>query len=247
MERASSDNQRVIICTGMLGSASTWLFNVIRLIEKKCNRSVAGEYADELTREFLLRLARAPGTFIIKSHHPRQSLLSAIHFGRLPVLLTIRDPRDAVASLMKRFGRNFDGAVTHVESSAATLMFIESVSNPMILRYEQEFFADWRTVSRVSAFIGSALSPEDAQSISRALSREQTLQLIDQKINDGTLNVGNPGTSCDPETKWHPHHIGDGRVGKFKDVLIPEQISHVTDRTRSYIERFYPAGTAPAA
>jgi hypothetical protein len=240
-EERKSDAQRVIICAGMLGSASTWLFNVVRSIEKiACQRTASSEYLDDLTPDVLVRLIHTSGAVVLKSHIPRPSLLAAVHFGRLPVLLTVRDPRDAAASLMMRFGATFASAVEQVEACAAALLRLASISTPLTLKYEDGFFENWRTVCAVASFIGYSLSPQSAQSICAGLSRDNTLEFIDAKIKEGTLDSADPAQSCDSETQWHPRHIGDGRVGKFMDVLSTAQVSQLSEATRSFNTRFYP-------
>jgi hypothetical protein len=42
----------------------------------------------------------------------------------------------------------------------------------------------------------------------------------------------------DRDSDWHAGHVGDGRVGKFKEVLTPSEQQAVLDRTREYCECF---------
>ena len=238
------DAPRIIVCVGMVGSASTWLFNVVRSIESTVrSEPVRSAYVDTVTYEMLPDIVHAgASSIVIKSHVPSPSLLAAIYFGRIPALLTIRDPRDATASLMTRFGTQFEEAAARVFASAAALVHLAHIATPLTLRYEDGFFDNWQTVSHIASFIASPLQDEQARAIADSLSRDNVRQFVEAKIREGALSTETPSRSFDGTTHWHPYHVGDGKVGKFADILTEAQIAQVDRETRPFRERFYRNG-----
>ena len=63
--------------------------------------------------------AEAADLLVIKTHIPSQPLLFLTAFTRGTILITVREPRDSIVSLMRRFGHRFDVCLEEVGRSAA--------------------------------------------------------------------------------------------------------------------------------
>ena len=110
-----------LLCAGLYSSASTWKFNLAAGILKIGGRTdVKPIYLDEMN-EAAAQAIGANAFILAKSHSPRPSLRSLIDLGRLPMIITLREPRDAVASMMLRWNIGFDLALSRVSKSATAL------------------------------------------------------------------------------------------------------------------------------
>ncbi len=170
---------------------------------------------------------------VIKSHEPSKAILFLTRFARGQVLVTVREPRDSVASLMQRFGHSFESALKDVREGGKHVMALARERRALVLRYEDGFPDEERTIDEVAAFLGVKISASLRGRIFRSLTREA----VQKKIR--TLHAGETDPNAfDPTTQWHPGHVGDGRIGKFKSVLSAAQQRRIAAETKEYAERF---------
>src|ERR1700684_1665690 len=101
MRTEGSSPPRVVATIGMHGSASTWVFNVVRelMIAAMGDIQVVSLYADQ--REQLPDVAGR--CLVIKSHHGSVGLDSWLAEAGARIFLSVRDPRDACVSMCQRF------------------------------------------------------------------------------------------------------------------------------------------------
>jgi hypothetical protein len=143
-------------CLGMFSSASTWTFNVVHEIAL----AVAPEqppvpvFLD--VSDTLPDCDGASGTLIVKTHGTE----IARELGRRAeaVIITIRDPRDAVVSLMRHNRVPFDIALRMTEVSARTCSHFRTHRRSVLLRFEDRFFDDPGTVDRIAAVLPGGAS-----------------------------------------------------------------------------------------
>ena len=225
---------RVILCLGLKSSGSTWLYNVAIRILKEARPgkgAVAAFFADNST--MLPAGAEKAQILVIKSHEPSKAILFLTRFSRGKVLVSVREPRDSVASLMQRFGHSFESALRDVRVGAQHVVAMSREPGAMTLRYEDGFADDERTVDKVARFLGMRLSKAARGRIFRALTREAVRKKIARLHKDET-----DPNAFDFTTQWHPGHVGDGRVGKFKSVLSPAQQKKIEAATKDYASAF---------
>ena len=225
---------RVVLCLGLKSSGSTWLYNVaIRILKE------AGPGKGAVRAFFADNSAMIPPgvekarVLVIKSHEPSKAILFLTRFARGKALVTVREPRDSVASLMQRFGHSFESALKDVREGGKHVMAVARERRALVLRYEDGFPDKERTVDEVAAFLGVKISASLRKRIFRSLTREA----VQKKIR--TLHAGEKDPNAfDPTTQWHPGHVGDGRKGKYAEFLSAAQQAEVITRTRDYCKRF---------
>ena len=226
-------NPRVVLCLGLKSSGSTWLYNVAIQVLKEASPKpkVAAFYADNF--RMLPTGSDAADVLVIKTHEPTDAILYLTRFARGRMLVTVREPRDAAASLMQRFGHSFEGALKDVTAEGAILAALKRRVPSMVFRYEDGFTENEKTVARIARHLGVALSDAARRRIFRALTKEA----VKKKIGKVLAEDAHPDT-FDLQTHWHPGHVGDGRVGKYKSVLAPAQQKTVLAATRAYRRAF---------
>ena len=98
-----------------------------------------------------------------------------------------------------------------------------------LLRYEDQFFEDRATVERLAASLRLEISPAVIETIfatyATAAMRSRATELADR------------GSAFDPVTQIHPGHIGDTRIGKWRDLPEPIRIK-LTQWFDPFLKRF---------
>lgn len=212
----------VVIAAGLPGSASTWAYNVVRLLleESPAFRPVRGGFADMLAE--LPEPTDTPGSLVIKTHQPDRSMRLFARATAAPVVLTVRDPRDAVVSLMQRFGESLGAMRAPIIASAHLLIGLASQRPVLVLRYEDGFSRSAEAVQRIAAFLGQRTAPERLAAIAASLLPERVAADVAAMTEAGAFGEKPEPRAADPVTQWHPSHVGDGRVGKWREVLSEE-------------------------
>ncbi len=237
-EAAGPLNPKVAFCIGMLSSGSTWVFNAVRQI-----------WLDEAPPGRLKSLYTEKGTdidtgehpyFVVKTHLSGNEywygMENMITVSQAPVIISVRDPLDAVASLMVRFGMEFDLAVQQVVRSARSIVsLLGRRGDAIVLRYEDGTIGQPETLDRIATHIGASPGAELRRKILEDLSTERVRATIAQLAADGVINAKRP---FDPATQWHAGHVGDGRIGKYAEVLSEERQKLIADQTAAFAKRF---------
>jgi hypothetical protein len=225
-----------IFVAGLLSSGSTWVFNVVAGLLRAEGRSVVQFFAGEL-QEFPEGAEHAD-IALIKCHAPSQSLRVYRRMTHAATLLSVRDPRDAVASLMQRFGMPFEAACRRVAGSAEAAVALLATGDPLVLRYEDRFCDQAETVGRIAAYLGLFLPAATLQAIHDDLRREKVAEKIAALGRAGKFGEGAAWDVFDPQTHWHPGHVGDAESGKFSRLLSPDEQAEVLAATADFCRVF---------
>jgi hypothetical protein len=245
----STDPGPVILCAGQYGSASTWLYNAVHALLA----DALGE--DRVHRQFADSADALPArpddrALVLKSHVPAASLRWLVARTGGKVVLTLRDPRDAAASLLHRFGFGYRLVAERVTKSGAMLpLLADSGLDPLVLRYEDGFSSRRATLDEIARFLGLAPDAARLDALFESLTPAAVRAEIARLEQAGAFGPEPTAHSHDSATHWHPGHVGDGAVGKFATVLTEGQVGDIIRRTRAYQDAFaYPMPPlAPAA
>ncbi len=237
----STDPGPIILCAGQYGSASTWLYNAVHALLA----DTLGE--DRVHRQFADSADALPArpddrALVLKSHAPAASLRWLVARGGGKVLLTLRDPRDAAASLLHRFGFGWGLVAERVSKSSAMLPLLAAAGLDMlVLRYEDGFADRRETLAEVARFLGLAPDAARLDALFENLTPAAVRAEIARMEQAGAFGPEPTAHSHDGVTHWHPGHVGDGAIGKFATVLTEGQLGDIIRRTRAYQDAFgYP-------
>jgi hypothetical protein len=229
---------RLVLCAGPYGSGSTWVFNAVRaLLARATGREeIRGLYADSLN-EFP-QFARLGAPLVVKAHRPDRSLrlLGALYAA--PMIVSVRDPRDAVVSMAQRFGEPVPNCIDFVLRCAQHLLLLREQPRVLTLRYEEGFTAAPGTVPRLAAFLGLVVPGEACAAIAAALTPERVRAEVAALERAGVYGETPDPRRHDSQTLWHAGHLGDGRVGKHREALAPEDAARVLGATAPYCRAF---------
>ncbi len=218
-----------IWCLGLYGSASTWMFNAVRLLHGAAEPPVPVKtYFFSGQADFAA--FGAPVAHIVKSHEiSDQETERELSRRADTILITVRDPRDAVASLMRYHHHAFDRALSHVAQALQLCMRYAADPRASLYTYESCFFEDAATPEAVAAHLGLSLPPQAGAKIFQVLERgnvEAHIARMDRI--PGILQDRVSGDLLDPQTHWHTHHAGrSGEIGRWRRELTQAQADTV--------------------
>jgi hypothetical protein len=102
---------RMVLTVGVHGSASTWVFNAVRELLGAAHGPdrVAAGFAASAGE--VAAIARGPDQHLVVKTHGWPDLPGFAAAQEATVIVSVRDPRDAVLSVMQRFGDPLDACV----------------------------------------------------------------------------------------------------------------------------------------
>jgi len=227
-----STQPKTIWCLGLYASASTWAFNAVRMLHE-ATATPAKTYFFSGPASFAPFALAA--THIVKSHEITDPG-TAQELGRRAekIFITIRDPRDAVASMLRHHQHGFEKTLDLVEQTMRLCVRYAGDPRTKLYAYEGRFHEQPETISGFAAHLGLNPSPQAIASIFESLQRKNVDKYIAQMPRmPGILQNRESGDLLDPRTHWHTHHAGrTGEIGRWQHELSTEQARAVQDRLR---------------
>jgi hypothetical protein len=236
----SRRNPRLIMTVGLYSSASTWAYNVLRelMIAQHGEARVFAIYSDTVAKVISER--QALGRYVVwKMHFGEPAWDVFAQLADPTILLTVRDPRDAVLSMVNRFNTSVTLAAKAVGASCNRVLQCAQWDHP-ILRYEDGFFRTTETIRIMAQYIGATLDDDAIDRIHDRFSTESVRAFAEQVPALPAERVkGDPTIDLyDEVTQIHRGHIGDGSVGKWRRQLTEEQQRAITAHFAPFLERF---------
>jgi hypothetical protein len=233
-----SSPPEVIATVGLHGSASTWVFNIVReLVAATVGPDrLLTFYADE-PGQLPEESARGGHHIVLKSHHGSHDLDAWLREREAPIVLSLRDPRDASLSMAQRFAAPLQHSVQWIARDCQRLARLAEHGYPL-LRFEDRFFEDRGAVDRLADGLGISCAAAVKDSIF-ARYRTEAVRRFAAKLEElppeRLTLVG--AYRMDRLTQVLAPHIGDARSGKWRD--LPAQLqADLTRYFRPFLDRF---------
>jgi hypothetical protein len=227
-----------VLTVGIHGSASTWVFNVTRelLVARfgadavyPCHATRADDLRDALAHQWRHFVAKTHGWTTLPAFIQECSVLA---------IVSVRDPRDALLSIMQRFGEPFDRCMRGIQQDCRVALACANAGHP-VLRYEDRFFESPAALDMVSDHLGLKVPKEAAERIFRQYATEAVRSFAAGIAALPAHRLGGEGGfRFDLLTQITNTHIGDGRVGKWRELLDPQQQAAANTFLGSFIRMF---------
>jgi hypothetical protein len=233
---------RVTATLGLPGSASTWTFNVVRELRLLENSPTQVEsfYSDSVERAWpvIREHQHLNRSLVWKLHVPDGLWREFLSANRIPVVLSIRDPRDAMLSIMARFGETKQSAFERIALALQRIQ--ESLRYDHVqLRYEDGFFAQPETVAALATYLGVPITQAEQARIFAAYRTERVKHLAQSLDTLPESRVRRIDTmQYDEVTQIHHVHIGDQRIGKWRERFTADERHELTASFRPFLETF---------
>jgi hypothetical protein len=174
---------------------------------------------------------------ILKAHFTGVDVNSLLWLTNGCLFISIRDPRDAVLSFARRFNIPLSSAIHNIERSCDSILH-HADSGHCILRYEDCFFRDIAVPQKLARELNTEISPQISQQLLERYSTERTRAFAARLTDLPSDRLRSTAWSeWDIVTQIHRTHIGDGRIGKWRDLNEPQQIT-LNDRFERFLTRF---------
>jgi hypothetical protein len=229
----------MIWCLGMYASGSTWLFNAARQVaaELTPETPVQGIYAETLDE---LERLRAGAVHVVKTHDLPRAEAKYMAAKASRIFISVRDPRDAVVSLMQHMRHKFGPALEKIERTAAFCQFFAGDKRAEIFNYDAGFADDIATFDRLAAALGGALETGARERLFAASRRAAIEDYIAGLESLPTVvKDARSGDVVDTDTQWHRHHAGrSGEIGRWRRMLPPEAAQVIEARMGAWMRAF---------
>jgi hypothetical protein len=237
-ERRLPDAQAktVIWCAGMYASASTWTFNVARAVALAGGLNPGARFVQHW--EEAESLEGDPGEHVIKSHDVDARARALLDARARCLIVSLRDPRDGLASLMTYQRHNFRQALQRLTPSVVICAELAGDARTLQLRYEDRFYETTETIARIAQHVGVALDAPASAAVFEAHRREAIERQVAERDRAGALSTY-AGGGVDPDTHWHKHHVGrSGEIGRWRRRLNAAEADFATRLYQPFLRRF---------
>ncbi|MDI9409392.1 MAG: sulfotransferase domain-containing protein [Candidatus Pacebacteria bacterium] len=185
----------IVLCTGMVRSASTWSYNVARLLLSRHSENIASGYSDDIGRA--LKEAKNAEHIIIKCHRPDQLGRQLIEHRACLTLHSYRNPLEALASSVESFTAEFDRHLAAVSAGLESLQFELEAGGVHFIWFEEVITHPLNRIAAIAEYLGLEAGPDIITEVAKALSREavsktaKSLSSGDKKIPIGNFDFKN--------------------------------------------------------
>ncbi len=188
----------------------------------------------------LAGLDDAAPVHVVKSHDLAPEIAADLRRRVVGLCVTIRDPRDAVTSLMLYQRFQFEPALDWVARSARFCAECAGDDAALLLRYESGFTEDPATLDAIADRLAGVLPAAQRARIFEG-SRRRAVEAVITGLETLPTAQRHPpsGDIFDPQTQWHAHHAGrTGEIGRWRHMLRARQVRAVEAELSDFMTRF---------
>jgi hypothetical protein len=218
----------VIVC-GMRRSGSTLTFQVTRALLERENQITVTEPQTGIGVEpaEIATVAAAPEIVLTKMHTVSKSIRDQLPKQGAYYIYTARDPRDAVASLIRkgRLSKN-DPERTGFAKDFAKKERIGSLIYPRMPNVWCGFYEDFVDdipflINSIAKFLNIKVTKEWVDQLADELDIDKQRERVQAVKQDFTVRQ---------QTRLTINHITDGRPGSWRDTLLPNEVSDIENQ-----------------
>ena len=227
----------IVLCNGMPRSASTWSFNVCRLLfqERYPEATLCARYHENLA-EVIDPLRGGYDHVVLKCHTLDGRGRELCRSGVARAIYTHRDPLDAIHSAMVMFRHSFEDALESIRRSLELYEFHRSTGDAHIVSYDAIVCTPAKAIAGVAAYLGFDLPVRTLEVVSSQTSFD-AMKEIARQVGRERPGVRTPRSIYDPETQVHRDHIRDGRTGHARDYLTADQVQRAEAALAPHVEK----------
>lgn len=226
----------LVLCNGMIRSASTWSYNVaLHLMRAAAGSLVYGDYGED-TRAFLAAAPPSARYRVLKCHMLDALARELIDAGRAKVIYTCRDLADAAASFMRMFQYDFDHTWLALQGALELYRLHRESGKALILGYHSVISQPLDAIAGIARYLGIEAPREILRAIGEKTSIESARARVDQLKSgvDADKLVRFDRFVHDRETLLNLDHIRDGSSGYGRVLLTPEQLARIDALAEQY-------------
>ena len=220
----------IVFTIGLPSSASTWVYNVVRAI-LAANGLEHASFIGETLGDFIHADIRSKTHAVVKGHRFEGGLHQIIQLAGSPSILSLRDPRDATASLVQRFGQDAGVSAAQVNRSLVSICALADACEHLAFFFEQRFPDHEQSIRDIADYLKLGLCEAQTEAIFHKFKAETIRELTASVSGYAGADSGGEcaGGWTDADTHFHHNHITDRRIGKWSSFFDPATAEALDD------------------
>lgn len=221
---------RIVLCSGLTRSGSTWAYNVCSELLSRAvgrDRMKAGYTGTGPSLDGRLRtMLHDPrvDAALFKFHMPTPLALVLLEERRALNVFTLRHPLAALASTMDMFGHDFEASLQVIEAELRALDQYRARPGTLLVPYSGLAREPATQVRRIADHLGVPASADLAERIAAAHSFDAQRR----RAPKGRSKAG--ALTYDPDTLLHPGHMRESTARDHRRTLSDAQIATAEHR-----------------
>lgn len=227
---------KLVLCNGMIRSASTWSYNVVlKIMRAAAGDDVYGDY-NENVAQFLESCPPTAPYLILKCHMLDSVGRGLVERGEARVIYTCRELADAAASFMNMFQFDFPHTLSALNGALELYRLHRDSGRALILGYREITSDPLESVASIARHLGVTAPASVLERITEETSVERARDRVEQlKAGvDADKLVRFDRFVHDRETLLNIDHIRDGRRGYGRASLTEQQLSEIDALAKQY-------------
>jgi len=223
---------QIVLCSGMVRSASTWSYNACRqILAGDPWPTVAGYFGEETEVDRVIASTDlTANNLLIKAHMPSEVTHTAIAQGIIKNIFTYRDPRDSLCSRITFEQReiqafeHFYHALSLVRANLRLVDRYRSSNTSLFVAFDRIMSTPGAEIARIANYLDRELTADRCADIAQAIGIDRAQQVVsnlDQRTADETFHTAN--RTIERTTLLQTGHINGAKTGRWHDDLTPEQ------------------------
>ncbi|NET62207.1 MAG: sulfotransferase domain-containing protein [Symploca sp. SIO2E6] len=207
-------------------SASTWSFNVCRLILKATSKPYTSGYVGEgqAVDDYIQATSSSNKDILLKTHTPGNFALRMIQSQRAKNIYTYRDPRDVLCSRLSFEQITYDLALTGTFGNLTMLDWYQQNGDTLFIGFDQITSNPITEIRKIANYLEVDLNESTYENICEETSLENNLKIAKSIKKITSEQVFQAGShTIDRTTLLHTNHIAQAKTGRWQEELSPEQ------------------------
>lgn len=239
--KLDSVNRRIVTCTGLPRSGSTWAYNVVRLMLLNCfgRDEVHATYQEGPAGDQAIRDALVDERHtLLKLHYPEDGVMEAVQDGIVRNVYTRRHPLAALASFREKFGGRIADIANRLRTSLeAADEWSKQGDHTLFITFEDLVATPDQQLRRIAAFLELDIGQDVETSILEETSFDSVqriTKLLEADKSSGKLQVAGD-SFFDPETQYHLNHATRSTTRDWQAELSPDDVAVASEILANWI------------
>lgn len=223
---------QIVLCSGMVRSASTWSYNACRsILQADPWPTVAGFFGEQTQIDRAIAATDLnANNLLIKAHLPSEQTHAAIAQGGIKNIFTYRDPRDSLSSRIafeacdvQEFA-DFFRVLGIVRANLQLMDRYQAGGQSLLIPFDQIMQEPAAEIARIAAYLDREITPDHCRNIAADISVDRARQVVenlDHQTPSDTFQAAN--RTIERTTLLQTGHINGAKTGRWRDDLTPDQ------------------------
>jgi predicted O-linked N-acetylglucosamine transferase (SPINDLY family) len=238
---------RIVLCSGMPRSGSTWSYNVCRLLLTEvmgADLLEAGYREGNVAEQYLADIGRTSKMHLLKLHYPGPAAADLISRGRAKNIYTVRHPLDAVASFGDALGEPIASAAQHIKDSLDSADQWHRQGNALFIDFDALASEPRNQIRRIAEYLEIEADAALVERIHEQTSLEAVQAFSEQLATSPDAVLARaPKAAYDRVTLYHIGHVSRQGQRDWRTDLTPDEQQTALTILGTWLDRWPQTGS----